>query len=142
MTDLERAIHKACEAAGARPPKITHYANCIAVRIRNGDGRPVLITLDHGKWGDGAEAVISHKIAQAFKVKAENQPSAESLVRLEMMVSPAEVAAINARRNTLAVTEGCQYELRPDPNWDGYPEHAPKIVYCVTHSRYGGCSFT
>lgn len=135
MTDLERAIHTACDAAGARPPKIRHYANCIAVSFRNGDGLPVLVTLDL----DVKPEAVAHKIAQAFKVKAENQPSAESLVRLEMMVSPAEVAAINARRNTLAVTEGCQYELRPDPNWDGYPEHAPSVIYCTTHSLYGGC---
>lgn len=78
MTDLELAIHKACDAAGAHPPKITHYANCIAVRIRNGDGLPVLITLDL----DAKPEAAAHKISQAFKVKAENQPSEETLRKL------------------------------------------------------------
>lgn len=78
MTDLERAIHSACDKAGARPPKITYYANCIAVRIRNGDGLKVLITLDLDAKPDAA----AHKIAQAFKVKAENQPSQETLSKL------------------------------------------------------------
>lgn len=78
MTDLERAIHNACEAAGTRPPKIRHYANCIAVSFRNGDGLPVLVTLDL----DGNPEAAAHKIAQAFKVKAENQPREETMVKL------------------------------------------------------------
>ncbi len=77
MTDLDRAILKACEDAGARPPKIVHYANCTAVKFRNGDGQPVLITLDPGTSPEAA----AHKIAQTFKVKAENQPS-EATVRM------------------------------------------------------------
>lgn len=114
MTDLERAIHDACDTAGARPPKITHYANCIAVAFRNGDNLRVLVTLDL----DVKPEAAAHKIAQAFKVKAENQPSEAALKKLN----------------------ACQYEARPDPNWDGYPEHAPLVVYCTTHSLYGGCS--
>jgi len=78
MTDLERAIHKACETVGARPPKIVHYANCTAVKIRNGDGLPVMITLDPGTSPEAA----AHKIAQTFKVKAENQPSEQTLRKL------------------------------------------------------------
>lgn len=78
MTDLERAIHDACGAAGARPPKITHYANCIAVAFRNGDNLRVLVTLDL----DVKPEAAAHKIAQAFKVKAENQPSEETLSKL------------------------------------------------------------
>lgn len=78
MTDLDRAILKACEDAGARPPKIVHYANCTAVKFRNGDGQPVLITLDPGTSPEAA----AHKISQTFKVKAENQPSEDAMRNL------------------------------------------------------------
>lgn len=75
MTDLERAIHNALDSAGGRPPKITHYANCIAVSFRNGDNLRVLVTLDL----DIKPEAAAHKISQAFKVKAENQPSEEAM---------------------------------------------------------------
>lgn len=78
IRDLERAIHEACDQAGARPPKITHYANCIAVAFRNGDNLRVLVTLDL----DVKPEAAAHKIAQAFKVKAENQPSEATLHKL------------------------------------------------------------
>lgn len=78
MTDLERSIHNACDKAGTRPPKIRHYANCIAVSFRNGDGEPVLVTLDT----DVKPEAAAQKISQAFKVKAENQPSQETLSKL------------------------------------------------------------
>lgn len=78
MTELEAAIHAACKTAGANPPKITLYANCIAVAFRNGDGSRVLVTFDHGTKPDA----VAQKIAQAFKVKAENQPSETALRKL------------------------------------------------------------
>lgn len=78
MNDLERAIHNALDKAGARPPKITHYANCIAVAFRNGDNLRVLVTLDL----DIKPEAAAHMISQAFKVRAENQPSEATLRKL------------------------------------------------------------
>lgn len=36
----------------------------------------------------------------------------------------------------------CVYEPRPDPKFIGPPEHAPSVVYCLTHEVYGGCQPT
>ena len=47
-------------------------------KVRNGDGQPVLITLEPGTSPEAA----AHKIAQTFKVKAENQPSEQALRKL------------------------------------------------------------
>lgn len=33
----------------------------------------------------------------------------------------------------------CVSEPRPDPKWNGPKEHAPMVVYCITHGKYGGC---
>lgn len=124
MTDLERAIHKACEAAGARPPKIRHYANCIAVRIRNGDGLPVLITLDTDVKPESA----AHKIAQAFKVKAENQPSEETMSKFaeesreEAHVRISSMAGLTPDGGIAPPPEGVQIDRSPSPFWKNRTE--------------------
>lgn len=72
------AIHRAVYVLSGRYPKIDAFANCLAVKFRNGDGDRILITFDH----DTKPSSVDAKISQAFKVKAENQPSQDSLDKL------------------------------------------------------------
>ena len=67
-----------CAELGLTPPRVVAYANCTAVIIRNGDDKKVLIAIDD----DLSLEAVKHKIAAAFKVKAENLPSAASLAKL------------------------------------------------------------
>lgn len=78
LSDILNTAHKACDEAGARPPKVTQYANCIAIIFRNGDGHKVLVTVSH----DARPEDVAHKIKTAFKVKAGNIPSEETLAKL------------------------------------------------------------
>ncbi len=65
---LMHLITEAVAIVGARPPKVTVYANCVSVSFRNGEGQKVLVTFDHKAPADA----IKHKIATAYKIKAEN----------------------------------------------------------------------
>lgn len=71
-------IAQLCTELGLQPPRIVPYANCTAVIIRNGDAEKVLIVIDESLSIDA----VKHKIAAAFKVKAENLPSDAKLAKL------------------------------------------------------------
>ena len=64
-------INAICDELGTNPPKVVEYANCSAIIIRNGDGVKVLIVAEEGMSRES----VKHRIAAAFKVKAENLAS-------------------------------------------------------------------
>ena len=64
-------INAICDELGTAPPKVVEYANCSAIIIRNGDGVKVLIVAEEVMSRES----VKHRIASAFKVKAENLPS-------------------------------------------------------------------
>ena len=71
-------INAICDELGTQPPKVVQYANCTAIIIRNGDGEKVLIVADEGMSRES----VKHKIAAAFKVKAENLPSPDKVAEI------------------------------------------------------------
>ena len=71
-------INKICDELGTAPPKVVEYANCSAIIIRNGDGLKVLIVADEGMSRES----VKHRIAAAFKVKAENLASEDKVAKL------------------------------------------------------------
>ena len=82
-------INAICDELGTAPPKVVAYANCTAIIIRNGDGEKVLIVADEGMSRES----VKHRIAAAFKVKAENLPSD---AKIEGVLSVGETKAIPA----------------------------------------------
>ena len=60
-------------------PKIVTYHNGTLVAFRNGDGDRVAIVLEHTLNPDQ----IKHQINRMFKVKAENQPSQDTLEKIK-----------------------------------------------------------
>ena len=71
-------INAICDELGTNPPKVVEYANCSAIIIRNGDGVKVLIVAEEGMSRES----VKHRIAAAFKVKAENIASADKVAKL------------------------------------------------------------
>lgn len=78
MTTFLTLVTDAIAIVGARPPKVTVYANCISVSFRNGDGQKVLVTFDHKAPAD----VIKQKIAAAYKIKAGNLASDDKIASI------------------------------------------------------------
>lgn len=86
MTDPREIIHAACNELGCYAPKVVTYHNGTLVVIRNGDGERVADILEPTL---DAQA-IKHRVAQLYKVKAENQPSKATMERL---TTPEEIRA-------------------------------------------------
>ena len=104
-------INMICDELGTSPPKVVEYANCHAVIIRNGDGLKVLIVADEGMSRDA----LKHKIAAAFKVKAENLPSDGTMetfmgAEFSMPLNAKDAAALEA-----IVVEHQALAAKPDP---------------------------
>ena len=98
-------INKICDELGTAPPKVVEYANCNAIIILNGDGLKVLIVADEGMSRES----VKHRIAAAFKVKAENLASEDKLAEaFKELVT-------EAHKTRLQTFEGSTYQALPDP---------------------------
>ena len=89
-------INKICDELGTAPPKVVEYANCSAIIIRNGDGLKVLIVADEGMSRES----VKHRIAAAFKIKAENLPSADKVAEVLAVGETKAIPAVLIRKST------------------------------------------
>lgn len=78
MSERQAYIQDCVAALTPNAPKIVAYHNATLVVLRNGDGYRVADLLEHTLIPDQ----IKHRINQLYKVKAENQPSKETLDKL------------------------------------------------------------
>ena len=100
-------INAICDELGTNPPKVVEYANCSAIIIRNGDGAKVLIVAEEGMSRES----VKHRIAAAFKVKAENIASGDKLAEaFDALVK----VGIEADGGHLLVPQSVEITLKPD----------------------------
>ena len=101
-------INAICDELGTNPPKVVEYANCSAIIIRNGDGVKVLIVAEEGMSRES----VKHRIAAAFKVKAENLASDGKLVAVFAEPLSDEDAA---RVNDAVEAKVAEAKAKPEP---------------------------
>ena len=101
-------INAICDELGTNPPKVVEYANCSAIIIRNGDGVKVLIVAEEGMSRES----VKHRIAAAFKVKAENLASDGKLAAVFAEPLSDEDAA---RVNDAVEAKIAEAKAKPDP---------------------------
>ena len=101
-------INAICDELGTNPPKVVEYANCSAIIIRNGDGVKVLIVAEEGMSRES----VKHRIAAAFKVKAENLASDGKVVSVFAEPLSDEDAA---RVNDAVEAKVAEAKAKPEP---------------------------
>ena len=101
-------INAICDELGTNPPKVVEYANCSAIIIRNGDGVKVLIVAEEGMSRES----VKHRIAAAFKVKAENLASDGKLAAVFAEPLSDEDAA---RVNDAVEAKVAESKAKPEP---------------------------
>ena len=79
MSDKNWFIYACVGEHTQAAPKLMTYANGTLLAMRNGDGDRVATILEHSL----STEEIRNRIAQLFKVKAGNQPTAETLEKLK-----------------------------------------------------------
>ena len=75
---VQTDIHTACDELKTPAPKVIEYANCITASFRNGDGLKILVMFPL----DASADTIRHKIAGAFKIKAGNEATDETMAKV------------------------------------------------------------
>ena len=101
-------INAICDELGTAPPKVVEYANCSAIIILNGDGVKVLIVAEEGMSRES----VKHRIAAAFKVKAENLASDGKLASVFAEPLSDEDAA---RVNDAVEAKVAEAKAKPEP---------------------------
>ena len=108
-------INAICDELGTNPPKVVEYANCSAIIILNGDGVKVLIVAEEGMSRES----VKHRIAAAFKVKAENIASQDKVDEVTATSKPdIETHAKASHKHETAYVGVSTGSLVPNPKPD------------------------